>query len=214
MLLPAGVAGKVPVAAGLLAADPVGAEPLLAAAAAAAAAAARAAAAVLAALTLRYCMAADMALATRGGELWDSRASFSLRSLLSAESPATDSASPCKSVLCMLAVAASASAGSAGTSAPLLRLPLDICAAVAAADAAIELRLYSRALAMRAAASFPFGAPVLFAFMRCWKACMLRSANDRTHFSRSLDCATSHVMMFRTLADTLRGCLKILQAAN
>ena len=102
---PAGVAAKVPVAAGLLSEDPMGAGPLLAAAAAAAAAA-RAAAAVLAALTLRYCMAADMALATRGGELWDSRASFSLRSLLSADSPSFESAAPFRSVLGMPAIAA------------------------------------------------------------------------------------------------------------
>ncbi len=46
-------------------------------------------------------------------------------------------------------------------------------------DATTDFRLYSRALAMRAAASFPLGAPLLFAFMRCWKACMLRSASNR-----------------------------------
>ena len=60
---------------------------LLLALAAAAAAAARAWAAVFAALSLRYCMAADMALATRGGALDGSRDSFSLRSSAAAEAP-------------------------------------------------------------------------------------------------------------------------------
>lgn len=62
-----GALAKVPAVPDLLSGEPLLAEPLPAAAAAAAAA--RAAAAVLAALALRYCMAADMALATRGGEL-------------------------------------------------------------------------------------------------------------------------------------------------
>ena len=155
-------------------------------AAAAAAAAARAAAAVLAALALRYCTAADMALATRGGVLCDSRASFSLTSLLSADSPSSPNpAAPCRSLLCMFAAAAAAD-GSDGSSEPpglLLRLPLDACAVGAVPDATTDFRLYSRALAMRAAASLLFGAPVLFAFIRCWKACMLRSASDERQVS-------------------------------
>ena len=64
-----------------------GSRPLLLAGAAAAVAAARAWAAVLAAFSFRYCMAADMALATRGGALDGSRASFSLRSSAAAEAP-------------------------------------------------------------------------------------------------------------------------------
>ncbi len=157
-------------------------------AAAAAAAAARAAAAVLAALALRYCTAADMALATRGGVLCDSRASFSLTSLLSADSPSSlEPAAPGRSLPRMLAAAAADDGSDGLTDGPalLLRLPLDACAVGAVLDATTDFRLYSRALAMRAAASFPLGAPLLFAFMRCWKACILRSAGDMRNISTS-----------------------------
>ena len=139
---------------------------LLLALAAAAAAAARAWAAVFAAFSLRYCMAADMALATRGGALDGSRDSFSLRSSAAAEA----------SSWAALA-SADVDVEFEGWSALSTEEPALACGSAAAvADAAIVLRLYSRALDMRAAASLLLAPPLLLAFMRSWKALILRSA--------------------------------------
>ena len=124
------------------------------AAAAAASAAARAAAAVLAAVILRYCMAADMALATRGGALGDSRDSFLLRSSLA------ESSSVCSDPFKPPADAAEDSAEEFSA------LGATLLAACAPAAAAPEARLYSRALYMRAAASLALAPPLLFAFIR------------------------------------------------
>lgn len=156
---------------------------LLLALAAAAAAAARAWAAVFAALSLRYCMAADMALATRGGALDGSRDSFSLRSSAADETSSWAALAP-----------ADAAVGSGAWSALSAEEPVLACGSTAAdADAAIVLRLYSRALDMRAAASLLLAPPLLLAFMRAWKALILRSAASTAITGHALEHGTGQL---------------------
>ena len=156
---------------------------LLLALAAAAEAAARAWAAVFAALSLRYCMAADMALATRGGALCGSRDSFSPRSSAAAEASAWAALASADAAIGFKAWSA--------LSTEELAPAWESLAALAAA--AIVLRLYSRALDMRAAASLLLAPPLLLAFKRSWKALILRSAASTAIAGHALEHGTGQL---------------------
>ena len=75
------------------------------------------------------------------------------------------------------------------------------CESTAAlADAAIVLRLYSRALDMRAAASLLLAPPLLLAFMRSWKALILRSAASTAINDHALEHKTGQLGQSQRLA--------------